>query len=177
MPCDAIPGAPEARDDHKTKGSVSAPVAFVQLYHSTLYPETRKKVQMQHHPLSPVKFAHPERTYDAFATAPPPQRHVIDSPTHNVGVDTTTTAIWKNGVLMTVSNLPPADPSAPVANVSAHVSLIDSHILCRLIRTSSLEREYIVHLWSSPVEISWSPALASCGQAALHCVHPPRSHL
>ena len=55
---DTVRGAPETRDLHKTKGSVAAPNAFSQFYHSTMYPEARKGVQTQHSPVSHIKFSH-----------------------------------------------------------------------------------------------------------------------
>ena len=88
---------PVARDEHKTTGSPAAPVAFGQLTHSTLYPETRKKILQIHKPLSPTKFASFYRRDEPFATAPASPVFMPDSPTYYVSVDNSTTTTWKTG--------------------------------------------------------------------------------
>ena len=88
---------PDVRDEHKTTGSPAAPVAFGQLTHSTLYPETRKKILQLHKPLSPAKFASFYRRDEPFATAPASPVFMPDSPTYYVSVDSSTTTTWKTG--------------------------------------------------------------------------------
>ena len=94
---DVIPGSPEADLSHKTKGSIAAPVAFSQLYHSTLYPNTRNLMYDTKVPKSHVKFAHYEREDVPHAVRAAPAVDFDESPSKYVGVDCSTTYAWKMG--------------------------------------------------------------------------------